>query len=150
MKAKDLSAISRKGAGCLLFTPESKKFLLLKRSDFVPLPNTWCVPGGKVEDNEQVDLAACRETYEETGYKIEPNLIQLIYTNETHAPHFKFYTFVHILDKPFKPKLNWESVEYMWTTIDELPEPLHWGLAQLFNSERAAKKLLNLIDQNNS
>lgn len=149
MKAKDFSSISHKGAGCLLYILESKKFLLLKRSDFVSMPNTWCVPGGKVEQEEPANFAAVRETYEETGYKLDLSTIHLIYTNETYAPRFKFYTFVHIVDKPFKPKLNWESIDYMWTTIDDLPNPLHWGLTQLFNSDRAAKRLLSLIDQNN-
>lgn len=149
MKATDLS-ITRTGAGCLFYIPEGKKFLLLKRSDLVAMPNTWCLPGGKAEQDELPADTAARETYEETGYKVDPASIQLIYTNEAHAPRFKFYTFVKILEKPFKPKLNWESAEYLWCIIDELPEPLHWGLAQLFNSERAAKRLLNLSNQNNS
>lgn len=145
MKANDLILQTKEAAGCLLFVVESKKFLLIQRSDFVPMPLTWCLPGGGVNVNEQPNVAAKRELYEEVGYELKEPM-HLIYTNETHAPRFKFYTYAALVDKPFKPRLNWESINYGWHTVDDLPSPLHWGLEQLFSSERAAKKLKNLSD----
>jgi 8-oxo-dGTP pyrophosphatase MutT (NUDIX family) len=134
------------GAGSLLFVPETKKFLLIRRSDFVNAPLRWCLPGGSVERNEEPEQAAIRECWEETGHKIS-NPLHLIYTNETHAPRFKFFTYASLVPKPFEPKLNWESCDYAWHTIDDLPNQLHWGLRQLFNSEKAAKKLKNIVDE---
>lgn len=146
MRAGDLTLETKQGAGCLLFIPESKKFLLIQRSDFVPMPLTWCLPGGSVELNETTEQAAKRECFEETGYEIS-NPVHLIYTNEVHAPRFKFYTYASFVPKAFTPRLNWESTNHAWHTIDDLPTPLHWGLSQLFNSERAAKKLKKLVDK---
>jgi uncharacterized protein len=145
MRSHDLLHQTKYGAGCLLFVPESKKFLLIKRSDFVPTPLTWCFPGGGVDSKEDPKVAAIRECREEVGYQISRDL-HLLYTNETHAPRFKFFTYVSIIEKTFHPKLNWESCDYMWTTIDELPTPLHWGVSQLFASERAANALKKLVD----
>ena len=146
MKAGDLTLETKSGAGCLLFIPENKKFLLLQRSDFVPMPLTWCLPGGGVEQNESPEAAAKREMFEETGFSVT-NPMHLIYTNETHAPRFRFFTYASFIPRVFTPKLNWESQNYAWHTIDDLPTPLHWGLNQLFNSERAAKKLKKLVDE---
>lgn len=146
MKALDLHGETRYGAGCLLFIPESKKFLLIQRSDFVPLPLHWALPGGSVEKNEDPVAAAKRELYEETGYEINTPL-HLLYTNETHAPRFKFFNYVSLIPKTFEPTLNWESSKYAWHTIDDMPSPLHWGVRQLFSSERAAKKLKKIVDQ---
>jgi 8-oxo-dGTP pyrophosphatase MutT (NUDIX family) len=145
MKANDLVLETKLGAGCLLFVPETKKFLLIKRSNFVNTPLRWCLPGGSVERGEEPEKAAIRECWEETGHKIL-NPLHLVYTNETHAPRFKFYTYASLVDKPFEPKLNWESCDHAWHTIDYLPSPLHWGVHQLFNSEQAAKKLKKLVD----
>lgn len=145
MRVGDLTLESKAGAGCLLFVPESKKFLLIQRSNLVPIPLTWCLPGGGVEPNENPEDAARRELFEETGFSIKDPM-HLIYTNETHAPRFKFYTYASFVPKMFEPMLNWESQHYAWHTIDDLPTPLHWGLSQLFNSERAAKKLKKLVD----
>lgn len=146
MKSSDLFLKTKQAAGCLLFITENKKFLLIQRSDFVPVPLHWCLPGGGVDENEDPQSAAKRELYEEVGYELTQPM-HLLYTNETHVPRFKFYTYVAFVDKPFKPSLNWESTNYGWHTIDDLPTPLHWGLSQLFNSEHAAKKLKALVDK---
>lgn len=146
MKAVDLFLPSKQGAGCLFFAPQNKKFLLLKRSTLVTMPNYWCLPGGGVEPYETPAEAVKREIYEETGFDLTLPL-HLIYTNETHAPRFRFYNYAVIVEKPFKPVLNWENSEYGWFDIGELPQPLHWGLEQLFQSDRAAKILHNIANK---
>lgn len=45
---------------------ESNKILLVRRKDF-PI---WDLPGGKQEDNEDIETCVIRETKEETGYQI--------------------------------------------------------------------------------
>lgn len=50
--------------------------LLQKRTD----RNKWCLPGGCQELGEDLRNTAVRETYEETGIKLDSNKIKLIDT----------------------------------------------------------------------
>jgi len=45
--------------------------LVLTRRKFAPKVGTWCIPGGFVEAHESPELAAKRETWEETGLLVE-------------------------------------------------------------------------------
>lgn len=144
MKVKDLHAQIKSGAGCLIITKEYN-FLLLKRSEYVPAPLTWCLPGGRVNQGEEPIDAAIRETHEEIGYDLSNHKLHLIYTNDYHAPRFRFYTYACIISEKFEPTLNWENQEYQWASMDDLPEPLHWGVEQLISSDIAGKLLKNII-----
>jgi ADP-ribose pyrophosphatase YjhB (NUDIX family) len=145
MKAKDLSWQYKAGSGCLIWSLEGDQFLLIRRSEYVPVSNTWSLPGGRVDPGETPRDAARRETYEEIGFDIGRRPLKLIYKNETHAPRFRFFTYACIVDKMFEPTLNWESSDYLWCDISNLPENLHWGVEQMVNSDRAAKSLKGFI-----
>ena len=45
---------------------QENKILLTRREDF----ETWCIPGGKVEDGESLGQSAIREIKEETGLEV--------------------------------------------------------------------------------
>lgn len=145
MKASDLQAQKKRGAGCLVFSADTGKFLLIRRSNYVAAPLTWGLPGGKVEEDERPSDAAKREVLEEIGFDIGQHKLRLIYTNETHAPRFKFYTYSCIVDKEFEPVLNWESDDYTWCTPSDLPSPLHWGVQQMINHEGSARILKRFL-----
>ena len=56
-------------AACvLLYSPKRNQILAVSRKDN---PNDFGLPGGKVEGDEPAIVAAFREMYEETGYRIE-------------------------------------------------------------------------------
>lgn len=147
MKITDLETIYKQGAGCLLLAKTTDQFLLIKRSEFVAAPGVWSLPGGKVDKDETPEHAAKREVLEEIGIDLGETPIFLIYTNETHAPRFKFYTFAGILRDELEPTLNWESEDFMWCNMTSLPSPLHWGVDQLLASHVAGKRLKNVLDQ---
>jgi 8-oxo-dGTP pyrophosphatase MutT (NUDIX family) len=93
-------------------------------------PGTWGIPGGRVDDGEEPHEAAIRELEEEAGYDGEVYMSAgplMVY----EKPGFAYFTFVGIVDDEFEPELNWESDEAGWFTLDELPEPLHFGVAEL-------------------
>ena len=144
MKAEDLQIAAKIAAGCLFFAADTKNFLLLQRSEFVPSPGTWSLPGGRSEDNELPEDTARREIYEETGFDLEDQTLHLIYTNETHLPKFKFYTYASVIKRQFEPKLNYENTDFVWCTKDNMPSPLHWGLKQLFKHRKAMKRLKHI------
>jgi 8-oxo-dGTP pyrophosphatase MutT (NUDIX family) len=146
MKATDLKQPHKLGAGCLLVCQSTDKFLLIKRSEYVPTPNTWSLPGGRVDYGEKPLIAAKREVSEETGFDIGDRKMQLIYHNDVHAPRFRYYTYACMVDDEFKPTLNWESTDYMWCDLDTLPNPLHWGVSQLVSHDVAGQKLNRFIE----
>ncbi|MNJ33197.1 NUDIX hydrolase [Paenibacillus bouchesdurhonensis] len=51
----------------LLVNEEGTKILMVKNSG----RDTWTLPGGAVEQNETLEMAAIRETKEETGLDVE-------------------------------------------------------------------------------
>jgi len=146
MKAKDLRPKTKQGAGCLIFCRSTDRFLMIRRSDLVPVANTWSLPGGSVDHGETPEQAARREVMEEIGYRLTDQPLRLIYTNETHAPRFKFYTYAATVGDEFQPTLNWESSDHTWCDLDNLPAPLHWGMSQLLAFDQAAEKLKSFVD----
>jgi 8-oxo-dGTP diphosphatase len=87
--------------------------------------NTWCFPGGHVEENETFVGCAHRENNEETGLKIkliEPTLT--IWTNDIFEKEKKHYhTFYikakHIFGEPQRLEPN-KCLEWKWFGWDEL------------------------------
>jgi ADP-ribose pyrophosphatase YjhB (NUDIX family) len=144
MQVLDLSMPRKRGAGALLYAYKSKRFLLIKRSNFVSAPLTWALPGGSINDGEAVADGCAREVLEETGIVINPQDLYLIHTEEEHAPRFIYYSFATAVDREIEPKLNWESESYIWCGVDELPSPLHPGVQALFSSNSAAQRMHQL------
>lgn len=59
--------------GCIL---KNDSILLNKRinEEIIDIDNMWELPGGKVENDENMETAICREVLEETGYIVKPVL----------------------------------------------------------------------------
>lgn len=66
---------------------DGQRVLLHKREDF----RVWALPGGGLEDGENPEQAAIRETREETGYQIEIER----YIGEYQRPQFSDTRFVY-------------------------------------------------------
>jgi 8-oxo-dGTP pyrophosphatase MutT (NUDIX family) len=62
-----------------------KSFLLLKRALHKPQGGTWGAPGGKKEKGESIIDAIIRETFEETGIKLD--LQKLMYCKPFYVCH---------------------------------------------------------------
>ncbi|MBP7807270.1 NUDIX hydrolase [Candidatus Saccharibacteria bacterium] len=92
--------------------------LLLKRSDQDAIsPGEWDLPGGKVEDGEDIITSAIRETYEETGLQTK-NLTKIHAHLEPNG--------VTVLDMFLTTTdsssvlLSDEHSEYTWLSTDKL------------------------------
>ena len=70
--------ISKEVKACVLCIQNEKdEFLILERSHKCRLQG-WCLPGGRIEDNENRLLAALREAREETGIIVDESDVTYI------------------------------------------------------------------------
>ena len=115
-----------RGAG-IAFTHD-RRILLLRRSKLVQDPGVWNLPGGTIEPKEVPRQTAEREAREEAG-PLPP------YEITKACPVPGYMTYVAPLQKPFAPRLNWESDSHRWVTIHEAKKlPLFRTLRALLDS----------------
>lgn len=57
----------------IIFNTKLKKYLVLRKSDVEDInPNTFDMPGGRIEFGEKLEEAVVREAKEETGLNVKP------------------------------------------------------------------------------
>lgn len=120
----------RQGAGAIPVACTTGRVLLTLRSSEVLEPGTWGIPGGRCEDGESPAETAVREMREELGYDGELLLLPIFMYRE---PNFSFMNFVALVPDEFDPELDWENDDAEWFELDQLPEPLHFGVEHLLH-----------------
>lgn len=120
---------------------KDKNILLIRRSESDPRrPLQWDLPGGWVEDDEDFVVAVAREIDEETGIKILPKNLHLIYTSTAMRDAGNTcWLFFAGQTKEKKVTLSYEHVESQWTA-------LHTAIGLI--EYPVQKDLLNYIDEN--
>lgn len=113
------------GAGGLFYAEDTGRVLVQKRSRKVNEPNTWGVWGGKIDSGEDPEQAVRREVVEESRYRGQAGLVP-VYTYK--EGDFRYSNFLIVVPHEFEPRHGWESSGHKWTSIDEMPKPLHFGL----------------------
>lgn len=120
-------------AGVLFVTPDSKALFVRRAGD--DHRGEWALPAGTVEDDEDFEDAARRESGEEVGFAPD-NLTGL---HRRASGGVDFATFTHSVDKPFAPVLNDEHDGFVWADLRNPPEPLHpdlrWAIRKFFKEE---------------
>jgi 8-oxo-dGTP pyrophosphatase MutT (NUDIX family) len=95
----------------------NNKILLLKRGDTAPWsPGKYCLPGGKLEDNETLVSCAIRELYEETNITLERHQLTPL---TIKYPKYSKVIFVCNKNNPYSVTLNWEHSDYIWATYKD-------------------------------
>jgi len=119
-------------AGILLQAADTGNYLIALRSEDVMEPGTWGIIGGKIDDDEDPEMAARRELQEEIGYSGSLEL-KLIHVYEDEEEDFKYYNFLGTIpeEEDFEP--NWETDEFAWMSLETLRSTsgLHFGLEEL-------------------
>lgn len=101
----------------------NNKILLIRRKN-APYKDFWALPGGFVEENEDLVDAARRELYEETTIHCG-NLTQIgAFGTPGRDPrsHTVSIAYIGIVGEESVPKANDDAKEARWFSLDELPE----------------------------
>ena len=136
-----------RAAGVLVYAKDTDNWLFVKRSNLVNSPDVWSVPGGHGEQNEVPWATACREAQEEIGQDLRMWPHMAIWSQKSQVPTSAYVMFAVVVDEQFRPELNWESSEYTWCKLDDIPTPRHWGIDALLSHNAAGEKLRNLIQK---
>lgn len=128
------------GVGALIYAKNTGRYLFLLRQGG-SYPNTWALPGGKVDVGETVIIGLAREIQEELGGSIsDPKLIPIEkYTSNDEK--FIYHTFFISVDDEFVPLLNHEHIGYAWLPLSNVPKPLHPGFLRTVNNKMVLGKI---------
>lgn len=133
-------------SGGLFLAKDTKRFLFLLRNKG-KTAGTWGFVGGKKEpiDHTPYDTLS-REIKEELG--LLPNISKTIPLEQyvSNDQHFKYNTYVLIVESEFIPILNDEHVSYAWCSLDGFPKPLHQGVKSSMNSKFTRGKLEIILE----
>lgn len=95
------------------------KLLLLKRGSTSPwMPNKYCLPGGRVDNNEDLIDAAVRELLEETKISIDSKVLTPL--NVFYNSSYSKKVFVYQPQNEPLIVLNYEHSNYVWNSISEI------------------------------
>ena len=126
--------------GIWFYSQSTNRYLYLMRND-PKHPNSWGLPGGKMESGESMMAAMIRECEEELG--AWPAYIKLMplekFTSPDHG--FAYHTFFCVVEAEFVPKLNDEHSGYAWIDSGTNPRPMHPGLWSTINFDAVQQKI---------
>lgn len=133
-------------SGGLFLARDTKRFLLLSRTQ-AKTAGTWGLVGGKKEPSDSTPFdALTREIREEVGKtptikKVIP--LELFVSNDQN---FQYNTYVLVIDREFIPVLNSEHDGYAWASYDQWPKPLHRAVKNSFSNKIIQAKLELLLE----
>ncbi len=114
--------------GCcmVVLSPDGTKVLVAKRKK-EPDMGGWQIPGGTVDYDNQENLvkAAIRETFEETGIRVEnPQLLTVMntfYYGKQRPIHIGFFATAENEEIPPNPEPH-KAEDWHWVELDNLPD----------------------------
>jgi 8-oxo-dGTP diphosphatase len=127
----DLVVVTRRGP---------RQVLLIRRKE-PPFAGKWALPGGFVEKDEPLDVAARRELKEETG--VSAMNFEQLYTFGNPGRDPRDWTvsvayLARVAKSKVRPRASDDAAEVGWFALDDLPD-LAFDHAQIV--ERARKQL---------
>ena len=103
---------------------EAPHVLLIQRGN-PPFAGSWTLPGGFVEEGEQVADAAPRELVEETGLKLDVGVLELlgVYDTPGRDPRGWTVSVVYIARVPGESAVTGadDASDARWFAVEEIP-----------------------------
>ena len=138
-----------KAVGVWFRSTSTGRYLYLLRED-VKHPETWALPGGKLESGETLLSGMERECIEELGFFPAYQRLVPLEKFTSADSMFQYHTWVCIVHDEFVPILNHEHLGYAWINAGTWPKPMHPGLWSTLNIEAVKNKLLLLEKEFNN
>lgn len=114
-------------ADCLVISEHEigNRVLLIKRKN-EPFKDAWALPGGFVDEHEDLPEAASRELHEETNVRLKPKELKELGTYGTPGrdPRGRTVTVVYgaVVDAKYNPiKAGDDAAEVQWWDMENLP-----------------------------
>ena len=118
----------------------TSRYLYLLRNDSKN-PETWGLPGGKVEAGETLLGAMERECIEELGHMPEYHRLVPLEKFTSADGVFEYHTWICVVPQEFVPTLNHEHLGWAWIDQGTWPRPMHPGLWNTVNLEAVQHKI---------
>jgi 8-oxo-dGTP pyrophosphatase MutT (NUDIX family) len=135
---------ARKKVVSVFIFNEDRKILVIRRTETARWkPGYWDLPGGEVDEDEELKDAAIRETREETGLSISASALKLLPLYRSNRRIFATDESVGEQEIEFKPNPEHnvlEHDEYRWVSIEEYENispgaAIHSGNAKMAYAE---------------
>ena len=132
--------------GVWFYSVDTQRYLYLMRNDSKH-PDTWGLPGGRIESGETIMQAIERECQEELGAM--PEYLRLVPLEKftTLDAGFAYHTFFCSVAREFTPVLNHEDNGWAWINSGIWPKPMHPGLWSTVNFEAVQDKIATIEQQ---
>jgi ADP-ribose pyrophosphatase YjhB (NUDIX family) len=138
---------NKTGVGTIFVSTKTSRVLLNLRAPHKTHGMSWALWGGMVEAKEQPKDALLRELSEEMGFVPDIEKIYPFDVYQSKDKHFKYYSFVCVVEEEFVPILNYESAGYCWIDLGQWPKPMHQGAKISFCSNKSIDKLRLILSQ---
>lgn len=135
------------GVGTIFVSIKTGRVLLNLRAPHKTHALQWSLWGGMMEEGEQPKEALLRELTEEMNFIPDIEKIYPFDVYQSKDKHFKYYSFVSIVEDEFVPELNIESCGYCWVDLDCWPKPIHQGAKISFCNNKAIDKIRLILSQ---
>ena len=126
--------------GALIYCTSTARYLFLLRNNG-KFADTWGIAGGKIESGETPIKSLFREIQEEINFDVQGRKLIPLETYTADNNYFVYYTFIVLVDQEFVPELNNEHRGYAWTSIKDIPRPVHPGLFKTLKIDEINKKI---------
>ena len=105
----------------LLALVAGQRHVLLVKRRWAPFEGRWALPGGHVDAGEEVDAAAWRELFEETGLTADRLELLNVYAAPGRDPRGRYvdFAFVGVVRERLLPCAGDDAAEARWWSVHE-------------------------------
>ena len=118
----------------VIYDPK-KGIVVIRRAN---VPHGYALPGGFIDEGEQAERAAVRETQEETGLDVRLDGLLGVYSAPDRDPRWHTLSSVYVataLD-PEKLAAGDDAAAAEWYSLDALPNPIAFDHARIIEDFR--------------